>query len=58
MTNFAKEITDSGYGKVHDTEQKELGLPKNSKKGLMLAGKALPKVIREDKICELINRFE
>ena len=34
--------------------QGPLGLSKNGKKILVLAGKATPKIIREDKLCEMI----
>ena len=36
--------------------QRPLGLSKNGKKILVLAGKAGAKVIREDKICEIIQK--
>ena len=35
--------------------QGPLGLSKNGKKVLVLAGKAAPKVIREDKLCEMLQ---
>ena len=33
-----------------------LGSSKNGKKVLVLAGKAAPKVIREDKLCEMLQQ--
>ena len=35
---------------------RQLHIYRNSKKVLVLAGKAAPKIIREDAICELINK--
>jgi len=35
-----------------------LGSSKNSKKVLVLAGKAGPKIIKEDKICELLQKMQ
>ena len=35
---------------------RQLHIYRNSKKVLILAGKAAPKIIREDAICELINK--
>lgn len=35
---------------------RQLHIYRNSKKVLVLAGKATPKVIRVDKICEMINK--
>lgn len=37
---------------------RQLHIYRNGKKVLVLAGKASPKVIREDKICEMIERGE
>ncbi|MBR6828364.1 MAG: hypothetical protein IKM76_09490 [Prevotella sp.] len=34
-----------------------LGSSKNGKKVLVLAGKSAPKIIREDKICELVQKL-
>lgn len=34
---------------------RQLHIYRNNKKVLVLAGKAAPKIIREDKLCELIN---
>lgn len=36
---------------------RQLHIYRNSKKVLVLAGKAAPKIIREDKICELLNNI-
>ncbi len=33
---------------------RQLHIYRNGKKGLVLAGKAAPKIIREDRICEMI----
>ena len=42
---------------VHRSATKEtLGSSKNGKKVLVLAGKAAPKVIREDKLCEMLQQ--
>ena len=35
---------------------RQLHIYRNSKKVLVLAGKAAPKVIREDKLCERVKR--
>lgn len=35
---------------------RQLHIYRNGKKVLILAGKATPKIIREDAICELINK--
>ncbi len=37
---------------------RQLHIYRNGKRVLVLAGKASPKVIREDKICEMIERGE
>ena len=34
---------------------RQLHIYRNGKKGLVLAGKAAPKIIREDKLCEMIK---
>ena len=34
---------------------RQLHIYRNGKKNLVLAGKAAPKVIREDKLCEMIK---
>lgn len=36
---------------------RQLHIYRNRKKVLVLAGKSAPKIIREDKICELLNNI-
>ncbi len=36
---------------------RQLHIYRNGKKILVLAGKAAPKVIREDKLCEMVNNI-
>ena len=36
---------------------RQLHIYRNGKKVLVLAGKAAPKVIREDRLCEMINGY-
>ena len=37
---------------------RQLHIYRNGKKVLVLAGKAAPKIIREDKICELVQKMQ
>ena len=42
-------------GEYHVVRSRQLHIYRNGKKVLVLAGKSAPKVIREDKLCLMIN---